>query len=116
MENIINERIVSLRKSMKMNQTEFAKVLGISQVSLSQIELGGGLSSRTLKKVIESFNLNPNWLMSGEGEIYKREEKVDIDPYLKEQLLTFKGVVIGKVGMNIWKEIAEFYPKYKVSV
>lgn len=67
----INERVTKIRKTLKMTQTEFAKQLGIRQTALSMIELGNNtLTRQNTKLICMSFNVNENWLMDGNGEMF----------------------------------------------
>lgn len=71
----INYRIKKLRIILNMNQTEFAKKLGVTQPSLSDIEKGKTLNidERNIKIMCTVFNVNEDWLRTGEGEMFKSE-------------------------------------------
>lgn len=63
------ERLRELRKTLKLNQTNFAKRLGMTQTAYSMIENGNNpLSDRHIKVICSSFNVNENWLRTGEGD------------------------------------------------
>jgi transcriptional regulator with XRE-family HTH domain len=63
----IGENIKKLRKSKKLNQVEFAKIIGISQGNLSDIENGKCKPSiETLEQISENFNVNLKWLVKGD--------------------------------------------------
>lgn len=66
----IGERIKKLRKSLNLTQKDFAKRAGIS--SASQIcDFEKGLrspSSKTIIRIAKAFNINPNWLLTGETD------------------------------------------------
>ncbi|MGY3666835.1 MAG: helix-turn-helix domain-containing protein [Roseburia sp. 1XD42-69] len=63
------ERLRELRKTLKLNQTNFAKQLGMTQTAYSMIENGNNpLSDRHIKVICSSFNVNENWLRTGEGD------------------------------------------------
>lgn len=68
----INERIKLLRKSeLKMTQGDFAEALNLSQSNVSNIEIGRiDVTDRTKKDICAQFNVNPEWLETGEGEIF----------------------------------------------
>lgn len=66
---ILIERLRELRKTLKLNQTNFAKRLGMTQTAYSMIENGNNpLSDRHIKVICSSFNVNENWLRTGEGD------------------------------------------------
>ena len=76
---ILIERLRELRKTLKLNQTNFAKQLGMTQTAYSMIENGNNpLSDRHIKVICSSFNVNENWLRTGEGDLFSSS------PYEKE--------------------------------
>lgn len=64
-------RLKLLRKEMGMNQSEFGAAIGLKQRTISEIESGSAnLTERNFNAICEKFNVNPNWLRNGEGEIF----------------------------------------------
>ena len=62
-------RLKQLRKRLKINQTNFAKQLGITQTAYSMIENGiNPLSDRHIKVICSVYHVNEDWLRTGEGE------------------------------------------------
>ncbi|MNI77127.1 Antitoxin PezA [compost metagenome] len=60
---VIGKRIKNIRKLHKLNQTEFAKIIGISQGNLSEIESEKILPSlETILRLSQRFKLDLNWL------------------------------------------------------
>ena len=83
----INERIKELRKSLKMNQTDFARKIGISQTNLSWLEQDGhNVMERNVKQISSSFNVREEWLRTGIGEKFRQNplEEFFKDPTLDE--------------------------------
>lgn len=65
------ERLKILRKTLKINQTNFAKQLGITQTAYSMIENGiNPLSDRHIKVICSAFKVNENWLRTGDGDMF----------------------------------------------
>lgn len=65
------ERLKQLRKALKINQTNFAKELGITQTAYSMIENGiNPLSDRHIKVICSAFNVSERWLRTGEGDMF----------------------------------------------
>jgi transcriptional regulator with XRE-family HTH domain len=61
----IGERIKSLRRQFKMTQIEFAKRVGISQGTLSEIESGNAKPSfDVLFAIGKNFTVDLNWLVT----------------------------------------------------
>ena len=62
------ERITYIVKQSKLNQTEFAAKISISQQYLSQICNGRKIpSDRTISDICREFDVNEVWLRTGEG-------------------------------------------------
>lgn len=67
--------VKQLRKEMGLSQTQFANRINLSQGALSQIENGySSLSMESLKKISDAFNVNCNWLVKGNGEMFQSAE------------------------------------------
>lgn len=68
---MVTERLKQLRKILKINQTNFAGKLGITQTGYSMIENGNNpLSDRHIKVICSAFNVNEQWLRTGEGDMF----------------------------------------------
>ena len=80
MNTTLSEHIAFIQKNSKLNQTEFAARIGISQQYLSQICNGKKTpSDRTISDICREFGCNEVWLRTGEGEPYREvseEEKI----------------------------------------
>lgn len=80
MNTTLSERIAFIQKNSKLNQTDFAGRIGISQQYLSQICNGKKTpSDRTVSDICREFGCNEAWLRTGEGEPFKersREEEI----------------------------------------
>ena len=75
----LGERIKYVRKSNKLNQTQFAKILGISQTHVSKIEKGVENPSETLLRFIAyMFAVDLGWLKNEVSE-KKHIAKVTFD-------------------------------------
>ncbi len=69
----ISERLKFLRKNvLKMNQTEFADQLGISQNAISGYEQANrNISNCVIKSTCRTFNVCEEWLRDGTGEMFQ---------------------------------------------
>ena len=66
------ERVLSVRKALKLNQTEFGEKIGLGQHAVSHIEKGNNnLSPRNLESICQKYNVNREWLETGAGEMFK---------------------------------------------
>ena len=67
----MRDRIREVRKALKMNQKDFGKRLGLTQVTLSMIEGGKSvLIDKNIKLICAAFNISEHWLRTGEGEMF----------------------------------------------
>ncbi|MCL1941214.1 MAG: helix-turn-helix transcriptional regulator [Synergistaceae bacterium] len=75
----MHHRLRAVRKALKLIQSEFAKQIGLTQTALSMIEVGTNpITNKNIKLVCTAFNVNEQWLRTGEGEMF------NASPYLKE--------------------------------
>ena len=83
----VNERIRYLRKDvLKMNQTDFAKKIGMKQTSVSSFEKQGAtVTEQTLKSICMSVqNLNEDLLRNGTEPMYISEPTFSLDKFVKD--------------------------------
>lgn len=67
-------RLKLIRKALKMTQEQLAQRLGIGKAAWSMIETGKcGLSARNKNILVQELNLNPEWIETGEGEMFNAE-------------------------------------------
>jgi len=78
----INERIRAFRKDyLRINQTEFASKLGITQGGFSYLEQpNSSIQDSMIKLICSTFGLAEQWLRTGKGEMFAGktpEEKIE---------------------------------------
>lgn len=72
----MNERIKNLRKSLNMTQEEFSKQIGLSRNFIAQVEIGTKTpSERTISDICREFEVNEEWLRTGNGEMIIQKSK-----------------------------------------
>ena len=86
----IGERIRYLRKTvLHVTQEEFVKGLKISRSNIGNIEIGSiGVTDRVISDICEKYNVNENWLRSGNGDII--EQLTDQQKIMKYTALLLK--------------------------
>lgn len=83
----INHRIKSLRKHLSMNQNEFGSKIGLSQRAVSWMEKEGNtVIPQNIKIICDTFNVSENWLLNGEGEMFRPADEPDILDRLQQEL------------------------------
>lgn len=94
--NRLNERIDYLIKSLGMKKTAFAEKLNVSQAFVSQLCSGVKQpSERTIRDIYTKFNVNEDWLRTGNGEMFielTRDEQIEnfVGDVLKSEEDSFK--------------------------
>ena len=67
----MKDRIKLIRKEEDLNQTQFAEKLGLSRNHIAQVETGKGkFSERTIKDICRIWNIDEEWLKTGNGEMH----------------------------------------------
>lgn len=76
----MKNRIKQVRKEANLSMEKFGKKIGITKSSISMLELGkNNPSERTIKLICLEFNINENWLRTGEGEMKSENNKKHLD-------------------------------------
>lgn len=67
----MHDRIKKLRKALDLTQQEFANRLGLKQNTVATYEMARtDPSDRTIFAICREFNVNEQWLRTGEGEMF----------------------------------------------
>lgn len=107
----IGERIIKLRKTLGLTQTEFAQELGITQQFVSQIEKGvREASEQLLKHLCDRYNTTMLWLVKGEGEMFLSPEEIikkQIDQIGEKAYFKALHNIIDKSDPAIWGPVVE---------
>ena len=74
----LNERIKAIRNAVGRSQTDFAKELSVSRSAICKMESGENYpSEQTIKLICSEFNVNEEWLRTGNGEMFQPITKND---------------------------------------
>ena len=86
----MNERIKALRKELGLSQDVFAEKLGLTKNYISLVENGNrNLSEQSIKVLCTMFNVNEEWLRTGNGEMMSPVSKdEEISKLLGEAIRT----------------------------
>ena len=64
------DRFRKLRKTLDLTQKAFGERIGMKQNSIALIEMGRNTSDQTIISICREFNVNEEWLRTGEGEMF----------------------------------------------
>ena len=86
--DIIQNRIKSLRLTVGLNQTEFGSRLGVKQTTVAGWETGSRtISDQVVLSICREFNVDENWLRTGEGEMFRQQSREEEMAAIMGQLL-----------------------------
>ncbi len=85
------ERLKKVRKWVGLNQTNFGKKIGMSQSGYGQVETGDRpLNDRLIKLICLEFNINEEWLKTGEGTMQLQTDESIIEELANEYHMSDK--------------------------
>lgn len=74
----MGERLKLLRKTLGLNQTEFAARLGLTRGAIGNIEIGRApLKPLLIDLICSTFGANKEWLVSGTGQMLADRSRDD---------------------------------------
>lgn len=86
----MREKLRALRAALGLSQAAFAGKIGLKQKAIADVETGRNkLTTRNFDNICRAFNVNPDWLRNGVGEMFLPEiEKSALDLFAEEKNLT----------------------------
>lgn len=85
----MKDRIKKIRKELDLTQQAFADKIGMKQNTIAQYEMGRTKPSDAIVfSICREFNVNEEWLRTGEGEMF--EELTEQQKILKYTALLLK--------------------------
>ena len=99
-------RLKKLIKALNLNQSSFARSLGMTQPNISRMVAGSSnISVEVLNRIKDRYRqVNLHWLLAGEGEMFFEETP---PPLLKASELPGDAVVKGKGRLEELEERLE---------
>ncbi len=108
----ISTRIKELRDSKNMNQSAFAQKIGASQAAISRYERGDRApDSDFLRSLVDVFDVNLTWLLTGRGEMY-----IDTHAPARDSRDSISIPVYAEIAAGKGIEAEEIEPSQHVSV
>lgn len=95
----MNERLKKLRKELDMTQQEFAEGIGIKRNTMATYESGRNEPiDAVISLICTKYNVNENWLRTGEGEMF-------IEMSYNDEIAQFVGQVMGEEDDSFKKRL-----------
>lgn len=72
------KRLIKLRKELNLTQADFGLKINLTRSSIANIETGQrGLTDRTISDICRVFNVNEEWLRTGDGPMFRPKKGLD---------------------------------------
>ena len=79
------EHVKEIRKTLDMTLEKFGKKLGVSKTAISKIEKNErSLTDQMAKAICREYNVNYDWLIYEEGEMFSDLPKTVLDELCKQ--------------------------------
>ena len=118
----MSNRIKELRKALGLTQSEFSEKIGLNHISISLFENGTReISKRTRLAILREYNVNPEWLDKGEGDMFLPIKQKDEIIQFAEQVVNANDSDIRKKTLKVlaglsqsdWQIIESFIDRIK---
>lgn len=110
----IGDRIKKIRKELDLTQAEFGAKIGSVQNTVTGYESGRrNPSAPVIALICEKFNVNEEWLRTGEGEMFKAAPTDVLDQLASEYNLSNASYIVVEKFVNLKpekrNELIEFF-------
>lgn len=74
----VNQRILEVRKKLKLSQTEFGEEIGVTRGVINNIDRNLVPAKPLLiQQICKAYNVSETWLTTGEGEMFVEQSRTD---------------------------------------
>ena len=106
----MNERVKELRQVLGLSGEKFGDAIGVKRSAISDIETGrNNLSEQMIKSICLAYNVNEDWLRTGEGSMFNKTKEGFLAELQKQYSLT-------DFQVNFVKNYLELSDKDKASI
>lgn len=99
-------RIKLLRNTLSLSQTAFGERLGVSRDVITNIEQGRNkspISDIFIHHICSTYNVNPDWLRTGEGDMFNPVDNTPLSSIKEQYNLSDKAATIIQNFLNLTK-------------
>ena len=101
----IGDRIKKVRRDLNMTQTEFANRIGSMQNTITRYETNNrNPSASVIALICKEFNVNEEWLRTGEGEMFNPAPTDVLDRLAREYKLSNAAYIVVEKFVNLHPE------------
>ena len=111
----MNTRIKQIREYWELTQEEFGKKIGSARNTIANYENGNrNPSNSVIISICREFNVNEDWLRTGNGEMFKESPlRNEVGYFVEELLEDFKDNPFYDMIIEMMKTYAELDDKSK---
>jgi transcriptional regulator with XRE-family HTH domain len=81
----INERILQVRKALKLSQKDFAAGIKVSRTYQSAFEANDRkINDRIILIICTTYGVNETWLRNGTGEMFGKEPNIRLEKAMRK--------------------------------
>lgn len=85
----MKDRIRKIRKELDLTQQRLADTIGVKRNTIAQYEMGRTVPSDAIVfSICREFNINEDWLRTGNGEMFNKQSRNEQMAKLTKQLLS----------------------------
>lgn len=108
----MNERIKDFRNNvLHLSQDAFGKRLGVTGAAISRMEAGGrAVTEQMVLAICREFNVNEEWLRSGNGEMFNTLSQDEELAYIVGQVLPQANDFVKNAFISFGRLSQEFTP------
>lgn len=105
----MNNRLKIIRTHLNLSQEEFGSRIGIkSRAHISSLESGSrNITDRIIKDLVSVYNVNEEWLRTGEGDMFLISDSVSLDSHAISCGLSSSDINVIKKFMSIYPSIKD---------
>ena len=108
----INERLKEVRKTLKMNQTDFGKTVGVGQVAIYHYEAGDRkIPDVFINSVCLTHNVSEDWLRNGEGDMIAHNDDISDAAAAAAWMLSADAPDLIRITVEELRNLAETSPE-----
>ena len=101
-------RLLELRKSLKLTQTEFGSKIGLSRDAVASYERGvANPTGSAIQCIVLAYNVSREWLETGEGEMFNISPVDPLDQLANQHNLGPGGKALLKAASRVIEELDE---------
>ena len=72
------ERLRNIRKTLNLTLEKFGEKLGVGKTAISKLEKGeNSITDQMMLSICREYNVNENWLRTGEGDMFIKMTRND---------------------------------------